>query len=580
MSVLLQRFFGRRARSAEGISGTTSPAPSSGAIAWVALTLYVGLVLNAPTFWRRAAVLPEAAPWASKIVIVLAEAALALALTGLVASLIALAGRWSWRVLGTLLLLVSAACAYFMTRWNVVIGYGVLSAVFTTDHDMSGEVLGLWMMAWWLLFGVLPAWWLWRGTPPPSLRLALRRPVVLLRWSAVLAGLVGVLLAGQQAVAWAGKRLASADAPDMRPTGAVAYAYVPSNWIAGSGMVASNAWAGAQRQSRLVAPAQKFRYQAATDLSDLVVVMVIGETARHDRFGLLGHSRDTTPRLAGEPNLVAFAARSCDTSTKLSLACMFVRPEGLRPAPDMGPDTVLEDNVFSVFSHLGFHIDLYAMQGEVGFYQRSHAGSYKLREVIAADPANAGQPLDDRMLLPELAASLRQKERGPRLTILHTKGSHHLYTKRYPRQFARWKPECPGTDVPCSREQLLNAFDNSILFTDHVLAEVIGQLRGRKALLVYSSDHGESIGENEHFHATPRRVAPPEQRAVPLIFWASDTFLADPALAVGWQRLRARQAAAQPAGSIGHHNLFASLLGCSGVRSADGGITPEHDLCG
>jgi KDO II ethanolaminephosphotransferase len=133
--------------------------------------------------------------------------------------------------------------------------------------------------------------------------------------------------------------------------------------------------------------------------------------------------------------------------------------------------------------------------------------------------------------------------------------------------------------VSCTREQFLNSFDNSILFTDQVLAETIALLRERKALLVYSSDHGESIGDNEHFHATPRKVAPPEQRAVPLIFWASDRFVGDPVLRAGYQRLQARAADPARRGGTGHHNLFASMLGCLAVRSPDGGITPGQDLC-
>ena len=313
-----------------------------------------------------------------------------------------------------------------------------------------------------------------------------------------------------------------------------------------------------------------------------MLVFVVGETARHDRFGMLGHSRPTTPRLSALPNVVGFAATSCDTVTKLSLACMFVRPEGIKPAADLGPDEVLEDNVFSVLRKLGFDIELFAMQSEVGFYNRVKASAYKFREVIAAQPQNAGKPVDDMLLLPELQASLASatapgKARRPHAVVLHTKGSHYLYTQRYPRSFARWQPECMSTDHGCTGEQFLNSFDNSILYTDHVLAETIALLKSHKALLVYSSDHGESISDQAHFHGTPRRIAPPEQRAVPLIFWASERFLADPVLKAGYARLAQRQQS--KASGVGHHNLFASLLGCLGVQSPDGGITASDNLC-
>ena len=465
-----------------------------------------------------------------------------------------------------------------MVRFDVVIGYGIVNAVFTIDHDLSGEVIGVWLLAWVAVLGGLPLLWLWRAPAAPALWRLWRRPGALALRLGTLAALVVVFQLAQAAVQHTGRRLAvdrTEAAPN--PVGVAAHAYVPSNWIAGAGMVASNAVAARLQKARLVDPAERFSWQPQADLSDVVLVFVIGETARHDRFGLLGHSRATTPRLAATPGVVGFAGLSCDTVTKLSLACMFVRPEGIRPNPGMGPDTVLEDNVFSVLRKLGFGIELFAMQSEVGFYNRVKADAYKFREIIAAQPANAGMPVDDMLLLPEMAQTLQRPRKGPRAIVLHTKGSHYLYSQRYPREFARWQPECLSTDDACSQDSLLNAFDNSILYTDHVLTETIALLKTRKALLVYSSDHGESITEKAHFHGTPRRIAPPEQRAVPLIFWASDAFLADPVLRAGYDRLAQRQRQGVP--GVGHHNLFASLLGCLGVASADGGITAADNLC-
>lgn len=551
------------------------------AAGWVAL--YVAVALNAPTLWRRAQALPEGMSVAVQAGVVASEVLLLLSLTGLLCAVATLAGRWVWRGVASLLIVISAVCAFYMTRFNVVIGYGVINAVFTTDHDMSGEVVGMWLFVWVALLGLLPLWWLWRGQAAPALWRQWRQPRALLRRVLTVVLLAGVFSVAQSALRHSGKQ-AVADAVEAapNPVGVAAHSYVPSNWLAGLGMVASNKLAARSQEKRLVDPAKKFIYTPQTDLSDVVLVFVLGETARHDRFGLLGHSRPTTPRLAATPNVVGFAATSCDTVTKLSLACMFVRPEGIQPDANLGPDLILEDNVFSVLHKLGFGIELFAMQSEVGFYNRVKARAYKFREVIAAQPENAGKPVDDMLLLPELQASLAAataagQPRKPFAVVLHTKGSHYLYTQRYPRSFARWQPECMSTDHGCSGEQFLNSFDNSILYTDHVLAETIALLKSHKALLVYASDHGESISDNAHFHGTPRRIAPPEQRAVPLIFWASDRFLADPVLKAGYQRLAQRQQVGVP--GVGHRNLFASLLGCLGVASPNGGITAGDNLC-
>lgn len=562
----------------------------------------IGLMLNLPVLGQRwRGFYADTSPALTALGLA-SEAALLISLSALLLALATLLGRATARILGSLLILASAACAFFMAKFNVVIGFGVVQALFTTDHDLSHEVIGLDFVLAWLLLGGLPAllWWRrgvtlswWRA---PRARHALGQVLLSLLAAALL------FTAAQKSLAWLSRQLQGGDTGmNLNLAGVAAHAYVPSNWLAGVGMVANRAWVTRHAEQQLIDPARRHRYAPATTLDDLVVVLVIGETARHDRFGVLGHPRNTTPHMATERNLVALAARSCDTATKLSLACMFVRPEGLVHSSGPAPDTVLERDVFSVYRHLGFRIDLFGMQSEAGFYSRTGADFYKLREVIVAQPENQGRPAHDMLLVPELrhavaqharrpppaqampaghpgGAGQRTAGRPPQLVILHTKGSHYLYSQRYPREFARWTPECTRTDARCSRDEFLNAFDNSIAYTDHVLHEVRNAVRGRRALVVYSSDHGESIDDGTHFHATPRHIAPPDQRRVPLVFWASDRFLADPVLAAGYRRLTERSRTLAPE-VAGHHNLFASLLGCIGVQSPDGGITPADNLC-
>ena len=161
--------------------------------------------------------------------------------------------------------------------------------------------------------------------------------------------------------------------------------------------------------------------------------------------------------------------------------------------------------------------------------------------------------------------------------VLHTKGSHFNYTSRYPREFAKYQPECEGVDGACSKAQLINSYDNSILYTDAFLARIISSLKDKKAILIYTSDHGESIDENRHFHATPKPLAPIEQLQVPLLFWASDAYLTHPARQKAFTQLQT--AAKSPPTGVGHANLFDSLLGCLGVSSNNGGIDDKYNLC-
>ena len=342
-------------------------------------------------------------------------------------------------------------------------------------------------------------------------------------------------------------------------------------------MSASSAWDSWTNKDAKVDPAAKFQYSlnalADDAANDLVVVVVIGESARSSNFGLLGYERPTTPFLAAEKNLAAFKATSCNTSTKLSLACMFVRPQAVVERGLQAPQ-VLEETVFSVFKKLGFSVELFAMQSEVWFYNSIKPDFYKIREVIAADSANRGKPVLDSILVAELEASMAKHPKGRQVVVLHTKGSHFSYASRYPREFARYQPECSGVDGACSKAELINAYDNSVLYTDTFLHSLMRSLAGKKAVLIYTSDHGESIDENRHFHATPKPLAPPEQLDVPLMFWASEPYLnANPANKKAFEQLQL--AAKSPKTGVGHANLFDSMLGCLGITSNNGGIDAE-----
>jgi KDO II ethanolaminephosphotransferase len=513
----------------------------------------------------------------------LCEMAMIFGVTLVFLTLAQMFGRIPLRTIASSFFVISAISAYYMTRFKVIIGYGVMNAVITTDHDLSREVVGLWTLLWLVLFGLLPAIWFWRRAPSTGILSCWRSG----RWwkdHAVLM-LIAIILTkgGMMVLKKASHSMVANSGPETNLVGVTFHLYVPTNWIAASGMVLGTRVSQAKAEKNLVQPANKFHYIPAETLENTVVLLVIGETTRSDRMGLLGHSRGTTPILSAAPQVAAFRGWACDTTTKLSLDCMFVRPEGVVINNGAGPDKILEDNVFSVYKKLGFAIELFAMQSESGFYSKLRPDLYKLREVIAAQPENATRRLDDALLISEIKGSLARHSKGPLLIILHTKGSHFLYTERYPREYARWRPECMSSDNFCSVPELLNSFDNSVLYIDHLLNEYHTALQGRKSLIVFSSDHGESIDMNRHFHATPRYIAPPEQRRVPLLFWANDLWLADPVLGPRYQRLqqRARQAQQLPADdpTYGHHNLYSSLLGCTGIDSPDGGVTANLDLC-
>ncbi|UDQ80389.1 kdo(2)-lipid A phosphoethanolamine 7''-transferase [Erwinia rhapontici] len=537
------------------------------------LAVYIGLFLNLPVFYRRFDPFLakfEMMQWLSA----LAEGMAAILLTFFLLRLLSLGGKMFWRVTASLLVLISVSASYYMAFFNVVIGYGIVASVMTTDTDLSKEVVGYHFVLWMVLVSLIPLALIWWSSLRMTLLEQLKTPGQ--RIKPLLTLLLALLLTWGpiryfDKVQSANEKLTNVDLPSYG--GVVAHSYLPSNWLTAVGLFAYTSYDEKMDSDDLFDPAKNFTYKAPEGLDDTYVVFVIGETTRWDHMGLLGYERDNTPKLSKEKNLVAFRGESCDTSTKLSLRCMFVREGGTMDNPGR---TLKEQNVFSVLKSLGFSSDLYAMQSEVWFYNNTNADSYAFREQIGSEKRNQGKSVDDMLLIPELKSSIDDHPKGKHLVILHTKGSHYLYSQRYPREFARYQPECMGVDDTCSKAMLINAYDNSILYVDTMLDSVFDQLRDKKAIVFYAADHGESISENMHLHGTPRNMAPPEQFRVPMIVWASDKYLADPANKSAFERLQAEQKAGK---THRHVELFDTIMGCLGYTSPNGGINPANNWC-
>lgn len=537
------------------------------------LALYIGLFMNGAVFFRRFdGYAQDFTVW--KGIAAVVELAGTVLATFFLLRLLSLFGRRIWRVLASLVVLCSAGASYYMTFMNVVIGYGIIASVMTTDIDLSKEVVGLHFVLWLVGVSALPLLLIWSNRCRYTLLRQMGTPGQRVRSVAV------VLLAGL--MVWGPIRLLEVKQRNDERTsgvdmpsygGVVANSYLPSNWISALGLYA---WAQVDESSdnkSLRNPAKEFTYEAPKDIDDTYVVFIIGETTRWDHMGILGYDRDTTPKLAQEKNLVAYRGYSCDTATKLSLRCMFVREGG---ADDNPQRTLKEQNVFSVLHQLGFSADLYAMQSEMWFYSNTMAKNIAYREQIGAEPRNRGKSVDDMLLIDEMKGSLNNNQDGRHMIILHTKGSHYNYTQRYPRSFAKWTPECLGVDKDCTKEQLINSYDNSVMYVDHFIESVIDQVRDKKAIVFYAADHGESINDFEHLHGTPRKMAPPEQFRVPMMVWMSDKYLENPDKAKMFQQLKKEAEMKVPRR---HVELYDTIMGCLGYTSPNGGINENNNWC-
>ncbi|WP_225086299.1 kdo(2)-lipid A phosphoethanolamine 7''-transferase [Pectobacterium colocasium] len=539
------------------------------------LAIYIGLFLNISVYYRRFDYFSlSAGNQVPTFIPALVELTASILFTFFLMRIISLGGRRFYRIIASLLVLISVAASYYMTFFNVVIGYGIIAAVMTTDIDLSKEVIGFRFLLWMLAVSALPLFLIWKNSLRHTLIEQLKSPGKRLIPLVVLVAVVALVwmpLRYMDNMQSAAERESNVDLPSYG--GVVAHSYLPSNWLSALGLFAYTKYDESQDSSNLFDPAQHFTYVPPKGIDDTYVIFIIGETTRWDHMGLLGYERDTTPKLSKEKNLVAFRGQSCDTSTKLSMRCMFVREGGTEGNPQR---TLKEQNIFAVLKELGFTSELFAMQSEVWFYNSIEANNYSFREMIASEKHNDGKSVQDMLLVDEVKESLERYPKGKHLIVLHTKGSHYLYSMRYPRSYARYQPECMGVDASCTREQLINAFDNSVLYTDSFIDSVIDQVRDKKAIVFYASDHGESIDENYHLHGTPREMAPPEQFRSPMMVWTSDKFLADTDNLYAFEQLKAQQRVGK---THRHEELFDTILGCLGYTSPDGGINPKNNWC-
>ncbi len=296
-----------------------------------------------------------------------------------------------------------------------------------------------------------------------------------------------------------------------------------------------------------------------------VVVIVLGESARSANFQLAGYDRPTNPRLSRESDLVFFKdVTACRTHTAEAIPCLLTRFGSAKLS-----FPITEVSLVSIFKRLGFQTKWYSMQASLD-YDICQEADICLASIGTDGTQGSKNALGgnvDEKLLPFLKKSLAERNQGRLLIVLHMLGSHSVYSERYPRAWAQYQPECTGAAYTCPALDVVNSYDNSIRYTDYVVSQAIEMLRAENAILFFTSDHGESLGElGVYGHGWPTSVAPKEQMKVPLAIWASPTFIAD--RKDEWAGLRASALQAAASKSVTHDYFFHTVLGCSGVRSS------------
>jgi lipid A ethanolaminephosphotransferase len=303
----------------------------------------------------------------------------------------------------------------------------------------------------------------------------------------------------------------------------------------------------------------------ATDKPPMLL-LVLGETARMGNFGVNGYDRNTTPELAKENIVSLRGVMSCGTSTATSVPCMFSH----LGKEDFESRKNNYESLIDVFNHAGLAVLWIDNQsGCKGVCERVPQALTK--ELKHPTLCRGGECFDEIMLhqLDERIQALPAERRAKGVVVvMHQMGSHGpAYYKRVPDEFKKFQPECKSNALQeCSREQVVNSFDNTILYTDHFLALAIQWLKKSEVksatAMLYVSDHGESLGENNlYLHGLPYSVAPPEQTTVPMMTWLSPGF-------EQLSRVSTRCLQSQRDKALSHDNLFHSVLGLMAVKTS------------
>lgn len=399
----------------------------------------------------------------------------------------------------------SSLAAYFMDSYQVIIDPEMLQNIVMTDANEVQDLLSGKLALYLLLLGVLPAVIVARTSVQNlSVKSSLvARSKILLPAVALCAGVI---------VAF-GSHYASF----IREHKPLRYYTNPTGYIYAVGKYLGGLMESEQGPVKSIAEDAAI---PATDLERELIIFVLGETARHDHFSLNGYARETNPMLKRQ-NVISFENFwSCGTSTAVSVPCMFsiYRQDDYSDAKAQSVENLLD-----ILQRSGVNV-LWRdnNSSSKGVALRVPYQSYKSPKV---NPVCDVECRDEGML-EGLQEFIDTHPSGDIFIVLHQMGNHGpAYYKRYPAGFEKFTPVCKTNQLEmCTQQEINNAYDNAILYTDHFLSMVIDLLKSNdkafETVLFYISDHGESLGEGGlYLHGLPYSLSPEAQRHVPAIMW-------------------------------------------------------------
>ncbi|NGZ15017.1 phosphoethanolamine--lipid A transferase [Vibrio aestuarianus] len=471
---------------------------------------------------------------------------------------------WPWltKPFFALLILLSAAVSYAGFNYGTLFDSDMIANIVETDSSEANSYFSLYSLVWMIGMGIIPTLLL-IITPiqkNKSFFNLILRKLTSMAISLVVIGTVAMMY--YQDYASVG-----------RNNSYLRQLIIPTQLVYSIGKYVHRTYLATPiiyREIGLDAKQMPQALSAATDKPTLVV-FVLGETARSQNYQLNGYNRPTNSYTKALDVISFQDVSSCGTATAVSVPCMFssfTRDNYSRQAADN------QDNFLDILKRA--QVGLFWIENDGG--DKNVAKNIDKIEIDRSrvDELCNGQTCYDMAMLENFEKNI-DKMQGNRMLLMHLIGSHGpTYFQRYPQDKKVFQPDCPRADIEnCTVDQIINTYDNTILYTDYVIAQTIEKLKTLEdkynTALIYISDHGESLGENGLFlHGMPYGLAPAYQTQVPMMFWTSPGFEREKSLNTTCLRNNAQQK------TYSQDNLFHSMLGIMDITTEV--YNPHMDL--
>jgi lipid A ethanolaminephosphotransferase len=424
------------------------------------------------------------------------------------------------KVLITLFFILNAASVYFINAYGIIVDGVMISNILNTRYEEASSFFSFKLIFYILILGILPSVYFFKTN---IIKVPFKKFIVVtgLTFSLILV----LAFANAKNWLWIDKN-----------SGKLGGLVMPWSYTANLSLYYVEY--RKKNQKEIILPDATIK-----DNEKSVVVLVIGESARKQNFSLYGYAKNTNPLLSKTPNLFHFNATSGATYTSAGVKCILEH----KPSDDLYeilPNYLNRNNVEVIWRTTNW--------GEPPL----HIENYQNKEALKKNCTGPACDFDE-VLLSGLKEQILSSKKNKILVVLHTSTSHGpSYSKKYPAQFEAFKPVCNNVDLAkCSQTELQNGYDNTIVFTDYILHNLItdlNQLNGYKKSMIFISDHGESLGENNlYMHGLPLSIAPKEQYEIPFLVWLSDN----------------NPRAFKPNEQLTQHHIFHSVLDLLSIQS-------------